>query len=244
MRMRYAIISDIHSNLVALDACLAEIDRLGVETILCLGDIVGYGADPNGCVARVRERAAHVVLGNHDAAVAGRTDPGTFNGDARSAVEWTRAALAPEHLDYLKALPYVQVVDREILIVHSGPGRPPAWEYLFDVLDAEREFATFEQQLCFVGHTHFPQCFIESGGEVRQLQPPCHQLARGERALVNVGSVGQPRDGDARAAFGLYDGRSATIEIRRVQYDVVRVKDGIRAVELPASAATRLDWGV
>jgi diadenosine tetraphosphatase ApaH/serine/threonine PP2A family protein phosphatase len=192
----------------------------------------------------VRERAAHVVLGNHDAAVVGRTDPASFNGDARSAVEWTRAVLEPEHHAYLAALPYVQVVDDAILLVHAGPARPAAWEYLFDLLDAEREFAAFRQRLCFVGHTHFPQCFIERAGEVVQLPPPRHRLAPGERALVNVGSVGQPRDGDMRAAFAVYDRATTTVEIRRVAYDVVRVQDRIQAVELPVSSARRLAWGV
>lgn len=241
--MRYAIISDIHSNLEALETCLKIIDAEGVDVIACLGDIIGYGASPNECVELVRERAHHAVIGNHDAAVVGTTATEYFNPDARSAVLWTREALTPANADYLRSLPYTCELD-DILLVHSTPSSPPEWEYIFHVREAIREFATFTQRVCFIGHSHFPTFFIEREGEYLQHAPPTIAVGDGRRAMVNVGSVGQPRDGDPRAAFAFYDEESGTIEIRRVFYDVERVRERILDTALPRSAAERLVWGV
>jgi diadenosine tetraphosphatase ApaH/serine/threonine PP2A family protein phosphatase len=226
--MRYAIISDIHSNLVALETCLKVIDDEGVDLIVCLGDIVGYGASPNECVELVRERSRHVVIGNHDAAVVGTTETDYFNHDARSAVMWTREALSPENSVYLRSLPYTCEIG-DILLVHSSPSAPPDWEYIFHVREAMREFATF---------------FVERDDDYTQLAPPSILIQPGDRAMVNVGSVGQPRDGDPRAAFAFYDDATGEVEIRRVFYDVERVRERILDTELPRSAAERLVWGV
>jgi diadenosine tetraphosphatase ApaH/serine/threonine PP2A family protein phosphatase len=241
--MRYAIISDIHSNLEALEACFKVIDGEGVDEIACLGDVIGYGASPNECVELVRERAHHVVVGNHDCAVVGTTDTDYFNHDARSAVMWTREALSPENAAYLKSLPYTLELD-DVLLVHSSPADPPEWNYIFHLREAEREFAAFTQRICFIGHSHFPTFFIERDGQCEQHAPPAVALRPGERALVNVGSVGQPRDGDPRAAFAFYDTRTGKVEIRRVFYDVERVRGQILETALPESAAERLVWGV
>jgi len=242
--MKYALISDIHANLEALQACLAEIDAEGADEILCLGDIVGYGACPNECLDLVRQRARQIVIGNHDAAVIETTEADYFNGDARAAVEWTRTELTAENRDFLLQLPYTASPADDLLLVHASPGEPEAWDYVIDERDARRELAAQSTRLCFVGHTHVPGFFVQQDGEILQFFPPDYHLEEGERALVNVGSVGQPRDGDQRAAFGLYDSASGRIEIRRIGYDISRVQDRIRETTLPASAASRLAWGV
>jgi len=242
--MKYAIISDIHSNIEALEACFKVIDAEKPDAVLCLGDIVGYGASPNECIDLVRGRAAQVVIGNHDCAAIGTTDTEYFNPDARAAVEWTRAALTAENEAYLRQLP-ATVRLPDVLLVHSSPSAPAEWLYIFNLREAVQEFRSFTERACFVGHSHFPGFFIERGQEHAQKSPPSLLIGPGERALINVGSVGQPRDGDARAAFAFYDDASGRAEIRRVFYDVERVRGRILAeAALPKSAAERLVWGV
>jgi diadenosine tetraphosphatase ApaH/serine/threonine PP2A family protein phosphatase len=242
--MKYAIISDIHSNIEALTACFKVIDAEKPDLVLCLGDIVGYGANPNECIDLVRARAAHVVVGNHDAAAIGTTETGYFNPDARAAVEWTRAALTAENEAYLRGLP-ATIRLQGILLVHASPSAPLDWLYVFNLREAVHEFTTFGERVCFVGHSHFPGFFIERERCHAQQSPPALAIGPGERAIVNVGSVGQPRDGDARAAFAFYDDATGRAEIRRVFYDVEQVRGRILAeAALPKSAAERLVWGV
>jgi diadenosine tetraphosphatase ApaH/serine/threonine PP2A family protein phosphatase len=241
--MKYALISDIHANLEALEACFRVIDAEGVDVVACLGDIVGYGASPNECIELVRERADFVVIGNHDAAVAGTTETEYFNPDARSAVLWTRDALSPENLAFLRQLPYTAEMDGTLL-VHASPSAPREWLYVFNVRDAAAEFAAFQQRICFFGHTHFPGFFLQSGGALSVKPPPRATLRDGDRALINVGSVGQPRDGDPRSGFAFYDDRTGVAEIRRVFYDIERVRGRILDTPLPKSAAERLVWGM
>jgi len=241
--MKYAIISDIHSNFEALTACFEVIDQEKVDAVACLGDIIGYGASPNECVEMVRDRAQFVVVGNHDCAVVGQTDTEYFNHDARSAVFWTRQELSPENQDYLKALPDTLEIGRSLL-VHASPSNPREWRYIFYIREAQREFAAFSQQICFIGHSHWPTFFVERDGEYTQVAPPEIVVKPEERAMVNVGSVGQPRDGDPRAAFAFFDDATGRVEIRRVFYDVERVRGRILDTDLPRSAADRLVWGV
>ncbi len=241
--MKIAIISDIHSNLEALEACFAEIDRERADDIVCLGDMIGYGADPNPCVERIRGRTPHVVAGNHDFAVIGHTPTEYFNLDALTAVIWTRGELSPENRGYLATLPLVLELGGA-LFVHASPSRPADWNYVRTLREAKHELAAFNQRLCFIGHSHFPEFFIERAGEVVREAPPEMTLRPGERALVNVGSVGQPRDGNPRASFALYDTDAGRVEIRRVAYNVERVRDRILDTDLPASAARRLAWGL
>jgi diadenosine tetraphosphatase ApaH/serine/threonine PP2A family protein phosphatase len=241
--MKYAFISDIHANLEALEACFKTIDAEGVDAIACLGDIVGYGASPNECVELVRERASHVVIGNHDAAVVGTTETEYFNLDARSAVLWTRNALTPENVTFLRGLPYTVAMDG-LRLVHASPSAPEDWIYLFNARDAAPEFTAFEERLCFFGHTHFPGFFLEWQGKITQQPPPRATIRPGERAIINVGSVGQPRDGDPRAGFAVYDDQTGIVEIRRVFYDIGRVQSRILDTPLPKSAAERLVWGM
>ena len=207
--MRTAILSDVHGNLAALDAVLVEVARLGADAVHVLGDIVGYGPEPAACVAVVRERAAVSLLGNHDAAAVGLTDREDFNEFARAAIEWTAAVLGPEEREYLAGLPYVHRAGG-LLSVHASPLEPARWHYIHGRGDAADHFAHFGERACFVGHSHRPGCFaLAADGTVARCGTR-ERLAAGRRYLVNVGSVGQPRDRDPRAAFVIHDARTGT----------------------------------
>ncbi len=242
--MRVGFVSDIHSNLEALVACLAELDRAGIDSLCCLGDTVGYGASANECLDLLRERADHFVLGNHDAAVVRLEESECFNGDARRAVEWTRSVLREDHRQFLANLPLTTLATPEVRLVHASPDCPDDWRYVIGVAQAARQFEHFAESLCFYGHTHLPTFFILDDHQVTQRPAPEYTLPAGARALVNVGSVGQPRDGDPRAACTWYDTEARTIRILRVHYDIDRVQERILGNALPRSGAERLAWGV
>jgi diadenosine tetraphosphatase ApaH/serine/threonine PP2A family protein phosphatase len=240
--MRIAILSDIHANLAALTAVLAEAGRLGADRIHSLGDIVGYGPDPAACVALVQQRAAVSLTGNHDAATAGLTPAEDFNEYARWAVAWTASVLSPEERAYLGSLPYTFSADGS-LAVHASPYEPARWHYIHGIVDAREHFEHFREQVCFLGHTHRPFILVEEspgrlahGGEIVQLRQGC-------RYLVNVGSVGQPRDRDPRAGFALHDTATGEISLRRVAYPVGETQERMRAVGAPAFLVDRLAAG-
>ncbi|CUT05583.1 metallophosphoesterase family protein, partial [Candidatus Kryptobacter tengchongensis] len=189
--MRIAIISDIHSNLEALTKAFEIIDTKNVDEIVCLGDIVGYGANPNECVELIRKRVKYVVMGNHDYAVA--VDPAElfyFSSYARESDLWTREVLTKENLDFLKSLPFT-ISLKNLLFVHSAPAQPREWEYIFTEAQAKVQFQYFKEKICFIGHSHFPGIFPENGFYNGKLD-------RNTRYIINVGSIGQPRDGDWR----------------------------------------------
>jgi len=242
--MRYLIISDIHANLEALDAVLAAAGP--ADGVLMLGDVVGYGAAPNEVVDRLRELPGMVsIRGNHDKVAAGLEAAGTFNHLARQAIVWTAQALTPENRDWVAALPKGPVaVTGDIEICHGAPFDEDA--YTFDDLDASRALSAAAGDWCFYGHTHVPAVFRLHDG-VHALTPPHgerHLLTFAEgRYLVNCGAVGQPRDGDPRAAFGLLDTTDRTLEVRRVPYDVASAQQRIRDAGLPGMLADRLARG-
>ncbi len=238
--MKRAIVSDIHANLEALDAVLASIDAAGVEAIACLGDFVGYGASPNECIERLRPRIEHAVAGNHDLAACGRTRLGDFNTDAATAARWTEQALTPEHRAWLAALPY-EAAWGDARLVHASPVHPEAWHYVLSPQDAEEEMEAVTEPLCFIGHSHFPGTFRLDGARARYTREPEVALAPATRFLVNVPSVGQPRDGDPRAGWLLWEPERITHV--RVTYDVDTAMQRIRDAGLPAFLAERLRWG-
>ena len=240
--MRIALLSDIHSNLEALEAVLAECGRQGAEAIYCLGDIVGYGASPNECVQRIRERAAVCLAGNHDHAAVNLLDAGGFNEDARRAVSWTARALTPESAAYLRALPMTHR-SRDVLYVHAAPSEPEAWDYILRLEDARYEFEQAPARLCFFGHTHRQVAFVQRDGHVGIVDAVEFGAADGARYLVNVGSVGQPRDGDPRAAFTLYLEENETVRFIRVEYDIQKAAQRIAEAGLPDLLAYRLLLG-
>jgi diadenosine tetraphosphatase ApaH/serine/threonine PP2A family protein phosphatase len=241
--VRYAILSDIHGNLEALRAVLADC-RDVADGVLCLGDTVGYGADPLACVDLVAERAHAVVGGNHDHAVAGRVDLQWFNRYARAAAEWTRGRLDDDQRSYLGALSLVTQVG-DATLVHASPAQPDEWEYLVTAEDGFAAFAHFETRWCFVGHSHTPGAWsLGSSGPEHAPGTVSLQAERGRRYIVNVGSVGQPRDHDPRAAYALWDVDAGSVEIRRVGYDVATARRKIAEAGLPRFLADRLASGI
>lgn len=240
--MRVAVLSDIHSNLAALDAVLEDLGA--VDAVWVLGDIVGYGPDPDAVVARLREVEAVAVRGNHDAAALGQLDASAFNDDARAAVEWTGRTLSAETRAYLDALPVRREVD-DFTLVHGSP-RDPLWEYLFSVAVARRSYPAFTTPHCLVGHTHVPLVFRDDDGSVEILAPShASTLQLDDRRLIlNPGGVGQPRDGDPRACAMLMDPDARTVEWRRIPYPVERTQERMREAGLPVRLVNRLEHGL
>jgi len=237
-----AIISDIHGNLEALDAVLADIAAAKASPIACLGDFVGYGASPNECLTRVRSMLDVALLGNHDVAALGRLRLGGFNSDAATTARWTRDHLEPSNREWLESLP-MTAVWHGMRLVHASPSDPDEWNYVLSVHDAEFEFDTFEEPLCVIGHSHVPGNFVREKNGVRYHRDPAVPIGRNGRLIVNIGSVGQPRDGDPRAAYALIRDDPPRLEHRRVEYDVAKASTAILAAGLPQFLAERLRWG-
>lgn len=245
--MRTLIVSDIHGNLDALTAVLSDAGEF--EAAICLGDIVGYGAQPNECIAAVRALPNLVCLaGNHDLGATGRIDAAVFSAGAARALAWTRHALRPDNTDYLNQLDPSGDLPR-IALAHASR-RDPVWEYLETTQQAVANFELFGQGVCLVGHTHVPRTFEADGAgtaSTRVTERAEHdqlELFDGIRRIVNPGSVGQPRDGDPRAAYAVIDTQSGRFTARRVPYDVQSAQERILAAGLPSSLASRLALGM
>jgi predicted phosphodiesterase len=233
--MRIAIISDIHSNLPALMRALSIIDEENIDQIYCLGDIVGYGGSPNECVELVRTRVSHCVLGNHDAAAVDITRAKFFSRPGRVAVEWTNTVLTPENAAYLKKLPYRLDLD-PCTLSHANPSAPELWDYILTLQQAEEQFKAFATPFCFIGHTHVPVLLCE---DMRTFT-----LKRDLRYLINVGSVGQPRDGNPHLSFGILDTEAWTYRNVRAEYDLRGAAEAILKNGLPGVLANRLFKGM
>ena len=240
--MLLAIVSDIHANLEALDTVLADLDRRRPDAVVCLGDFVGYGASPNACIEQLRPRIEAAVMGNHDDAAIGRTALEGFNHEAAHAARWTAEQLTPEHHAYLGALPMV-IRWRGAHVVHASPSEPEAWHYVLSPAEADFEMRCYEGALCFVGHSHYPGTFTSDGTRSLYTRQPRIVMEPGSRYLVNVGSVGQPRDGDPRATYLMWDDAARVLEHIRLEYDVESAARRIRDAGLPAFLAERLRWG-
>lgn len=241
--MRALIITDIHGNLPALQAVLE--DAGNVDAVWCLGDVVGYGPSPNECVQLVRLQPNLVcLLGNHDAASVGMLDVDTFNPEARLSVNWTQGVLSAENQVYLRQRPLTQVVEN-VTLVHGSP-RHPIYEYLLDTRAATENFEHFGTDFCFVGHTHLPVMFTIKGGDymARFTVPSEGEAAELKpRAIINPGSVGQPRDRDPRAAYAIFDTETNTWHPHRVAYDIAATQQAMREHRLPQRHIERLESG-
>ncbi len=239
--MRIAVLSDIHSNLVALDAVLAHAGA--VDAVWHLGDVVGYGPEPDGVVARLIELGAIGVRGNHDAAAIGGREIEWFNPDARRAAEWTLARIAPTTRDWLAALPERTTSD-DLTLVHGSP-RDPLREYITDGSVAAANLAVLETRHGLHGHTHVPVVWTETAGRIELLRADDDTTIDlgTERRLINPGSVGQPRDGDPRASYLVLDLPDGRVTWHRVDYDIATVQAAIRAAGLPDRLADRLALG-
>ena len=240
--MRIAVLSDIHANLPALDAVLADAGSL--DGTWHLGDVVGYGPDPDGVVARLRDIGAVGVRGNHDAAAGGGSEIDWFNPDARRAMEWTRTAINAASLAWLRALPERRTLEG-CELVHGSP-REPLWEYVTSSSIARDSLAVLSEPIGLHGHTHVPVAFLEDGNDVERFSPRDGSTLdlRGRRALVNPGSVGQPRDGDPRASYLVLDTATASVAWHRVAYDIEPVQAAMRAAGLPGFLVSRLSIGL
>jgi predicted phosphodiesterase len=241
--MRYGIFSDIHANLEALEAVLAALEEARVDEMICLGDVVGYGPNPNECITLVKEKVDFCLAGNHDVAPLGGLDVQYFNYVARKAIEWTAKELSEDSKAFLRSLPMTQAYDT-FFIVHATPVEPEKWSYILSMSDAIENFSGFSQQTCFVGHSHSAWCVEKSTDgrhEGRENYPIT--LNDSARYLINVGSVGQPRDRNPAAACGVLDVDNKTYELRRVPYDIPVTQKKILAAGLPELLAERLALG-
>ncbi|MCB1209829.1 MAG: metallophosphoesterase family protein [Verrucomicrobiales bacterium] len=239
--MKFAIFGDIHANLEALQAVLQDAGDQGCASFVCLGDIVGYAANPSECLEIVRQMNCPAVRGNHDEGAACNSSLDELNPLAQAALLWTRSQLTREQRDWLQDLRLVRQV-RDFTVVHATLDSPGAWGYVTNRFDAMASFSYQFTQVCFYGHTHVPRIF-EKDDSVRAGRVTDVQFQRGVKYFVNVGSVGQPRDGDWRASYAIYDVQNQTVAIRRVEYDIETAQKKILDAGLPPLLAERLSLG-
>ena len=242
--MRYAIIGDIHANLTAFNAVMADSEcQGGVDKIWCIGDIIGYGPDPHDCIELLRQTNHVCVAGNHDWAAIGKIDTADFNPDAAAASQWTAQQLNTSDIEYLENLPLV-IEEDDFTLVHGSP-RDPIWEYLISTSTAKESFNRFKSQFCLVGHSHVPLLFIESDGAYSSKQFLAGiRLALGkDRLIINPGSVGQPRDDIPDASYAIYDSETKLVRLYRVPYDIRSTQDKMVAHGLPLRLIARLEYG-
>jgi predicted phosphodiesterase len=247
--MRYLILSDIHSNLEALEASIHRAQQAGYDLVFCCGDIVGYGPNPVEAIDEIRRLNATTIRGNHDRVAAGLDEPTQFNPHARRAVYWTRSVLPDSYRTYLASLPIGPLaVTDEAQLVHGALTHED--DYIFTEADADENFLLAEKPMTFFGHSHFPVVF-SSGGIGSSLQATSYEFDEfiavrceaNSKLLVNPGSVGQPRDGDPRASFAIWDAARGRIEFYRVEYDIQLTQAKMRAADLPAYLIERLAHG-
>ena len=239
--MRYAIIADIHGNLEAFQTVLADIKTQNATHIVCLGDVVGYNANPTECLAIVREMNIPCVKGNHDEYCSSDDPLEGFNPHAADAVHWTREQLSEEECQWLRDLKYTRMA-ANFTMVHATLDAPPRWGYVFDKLAAAASFPYQNTQLCFFGHTHVPVAFMRDTA-VRGGTYSKFKIDPSKKYFVNVGAVGQPRDNNPKCAYVIYDMDAGTIELRRLDYDIATAQKKIRAAGLPERLAERLEFG-
>lgn len=241
--MKIAIISDIHSNWEALEVVLNYIKALKCSSVICCGDIVGYGANPNECLSSLRQiRNLRIVLGNHDAGVLGKTPIKYFNEMAQEAIIWTKKELTKESFEWLNHL----VIKDKLYpfhICHASPYSPGSWYYVFSLEEAKHQFRFFNEPICVIGHTHISFAVEKSDRNYRVINDDEFLIEEGKRYLINVGSVGQPRDGNSRATFGIYDQSKKTFKFVRLKYDVKTAASKIMTAGLPKALAERLFIG-
>ncbi len=243
--MRIGIFSDVHSNMEALRAVAETYKSQNIDMFVCLGDVVGYGADPNGCCDLVKEMVKYTVLGNHDAAVSDRMDYGYYYDAARNALDWHRNAITEENYAWLKSLPYRED-GVDMTFCHGSPRNLEAFDYIFTPSQAETLLEDFDglSKVTFIGHSHLTKAFGLNYDTVEEVGPPVIQLKEGHKYIVTVGSVGQPRDNDNRACCTVYDTEARTISYLRTVYDIRKAAKKIFKTDLSSDFGKRLFFGV
>jgi len=239
--MRFAIFGDIHANLEALQAVLADAKELGCTHHVCIGDIVGYNANPHECVQIIRELGCPVVQGNHDEQAFLTDSKDIFNPLADAAIRWTRKNLTQEDKEWLASLRLIRQV-RDFTVVHATLDTPHQWGYVFNQLDAAASFNYQFTNICFYGHTHAPRAYIRDEA-VRMVPLDELHIEQGKKYFINVGSVGQPRDGDWHASYCIYHPDKNLVELRRIEYDINTAQDKVIDAGLPQRLADRLALG-
>ncbi len=243
--MRVAIISDIHANLEALEAAFEDIEKRHIDEVVCLGDVVGYGPSPNECIALVNKRCPITLLGNHDAAAIGKLSTQHFNIHAKIAIEWTTEHLSEQSKTFLDNLPLTKTIE-DRTYVHATPYEPKMWYYITSLEEAAFNFQFFGTNFCFVGHTHIPmiivlderkELYVHQGGSID------YGELDNSRLLVNVGSVGQPRDRNPHLSYAIIDSETQRFEYQRIPYDIAKVQAKMRKAKLPEFLAIRLQEG-
>ncbi len=242
--MKYFIISDIHSNLEALRTVLKEIETEEPDIKVCLGDIVGYGPNPDECTELIFSTFDLILAGNHDQAVAGQYSTETFNPLARMAVEWTQTIIKYENISKLKSLKLIKILN-DITFVHATPIAPEKFGYILSPREAKKNFSSLTTSKCFIGHTHIPTIYIQNkDGFVEESTKILINFKKDKKYIINVGSIGQPRDRSSLASYGIYDSKLNTFEIKRLAYDIDTVQDKMKKAGLPSYLIDRLAKGV
>ncbi|MGD0016931.1 MAG: metallophosphoesterase family protein [Verrucomicrobiia bacterium] len=240
--MKYAILGDIHANLEALQAVLADAEEEKCTHFACLGDVVGYGPNPCECLEIIRKLNCPVVMGNHDEYSTNSSELIGFNPMASEAIKWTRQQLSEDQLDWLRNLKYTRMIE-PFTLVHATLDLPEKWAYVFDKLSAAASITYQRTTLCFYGHTHLPIAFVRSDKGIQGGMYSKIKVEFGRKYFINAGSIGQPRDRNPKAAYMTFDLSHNMIELRRVDYDIPAVQAKIRAAKLPESLADRLMYG-
>jgi diadenosine tetraphosphatase ApaH/serine/threonine PP2A family protein phosphatase len=240
--MKYIIFSDIHGNIEAYNAVINVLPKEEGTKYFCVGDIVGYGADPIECITATKKLEPVIVCGNHDWACVGLMSTEYFNETAKKAVKWTSSVLNSEHRDYLKKLDLIYK-DSDLTLVHGTLMQPESFRYIFDYKTAYQMMNLMETNIGFIGHSHIPGVFFLEGDKIGYTRRPKIDLEKDGKYLINVGSIGQPRDGDWRACFCIWDRQAGTIEMRRVEYDISAAQRKILEAGLPPALAARLGDG-
>ena len=221
---------------------MTDMAREGALKYWCLGDLVGYGANPNECVEKVRSLAELTVLGNHDAACVGLENTANFNRYAREACDWTAGQITPANREWLRNLPPTAMAD-DIFLVHASPFEPKSWHYMLYISDMLNGFKALTTPMAFIGHSHQPIILVHRNGEFFSFNGAEYVVEEGTRCIVNVGSIGQPRDGNPGSCYAIWDSETRKVHLRRVSYDVEAVQKKIRTAGLPEILASRLEFG-
>jgi len=242
--MRYAILADVHANLAALEAVLADIEEKGgVDELWCLGDIVGYGPDPGECIRLLKQRCSACIAGNHDLGAVGKLNLAYFNPAAAAACRWTSGQLGPSDVRYLEELP-LTLLEGDFFLAHGSPAEP-ALEYIISTGIAARNFSFFDSRYCLVGHTHVPMAFRQEGDSASSiaLSSGIGLVLGTKRMIINPGGVGQPRDGDPRASYAIHDSEGSILRLYRVEYDIAATQRKMLKANLPMTLISRLEEG-